>query len=115
MTRAEFMSSEGNMALLNDILRDPIFKAALDIVKAEAYGPLPDPVPGVSYEAQVAASGAQAIGWMRAIRALESLSRPLPIPAATAVRFQQPQFVEPAKERMRKAGLYSEKEINELK
>ena len=69
---------EANMAELASMLRTPVFRAALEVIKEESLTYLPDPMPGVDYRAHVAALGAQAIGWARAIHALESLAiRPM--------------------------------------
>ena len=37
------------MASLDEILRHPVMKMAIEIVKAESVG-LPDPIPGVDYQ-----------------------------------------------------------------
>ena len=50
-------------------------RMAIEIVKSESVG-LPDPIPGVDYEAQVAACGAYTAGAFRAFDKLESLCRP---------------------------------------
>jgi hypothetical protein len=111
MNRAEFQSKEANMAELAMILRTPVFNAALEVIKGESLGYLPDPIPGVDYGAQVAALGAQAIGWTRAIHALETLViNPRPL---TGRPIEQ-QFDDAARRRMRAAGLYTDEEISTI-
>jgi hypothetical protein len=112
MKRQEFQKSEQNMADLNELLRHPIMRTAIEIVKAESVG-LPDPIPGVDYESQVAACGAFTAGAFRAFDKLESLCRPSGILIGNLPR--QEQYDDAAKARMREAGIYTDKEINELK
>jgi hypothetical protein len=111
MRRTEFQKSEQNMADLNELLRHPIMKAAIEIVKAESVG-LPDPIPGVDYQSQVAACGAFTAGAFRAFEKLESLCRP---GISVANRPLHEQYADAAKAKMREAGLYTDKEIEELK
>ena len=99
------------MARLADILRDPVLHAALEIVKQEGFPRLPEALSGVSYGEQVAAHGAYAAGWQRALQALESLVLK---PSLTPRILTEPQFDEAARTRMRASGLYTEEEISQL-
>ena len=113
MTRQEFQSKETNMAELATLLRGPILRAAIEVVKGEGVGFIPQPIPAVDYQAQVAVSGAHMVGWMRAVRALETLTiKNAPI---GIMPFKEAQFEDAALRRMREAGLYSEEEIRKIK
>ena len=111
MRRAEFQKSEQSMSTLDELLRHPIMQIAIGIVKSESVG-LPDPIPGVSYESQVAACGAFTAGAFRAFDRLESLCNPTLISPANFPRHDQ--YVTAAKAKMREQGIYTEKEINEI-
>jgi hypothetical protein len=113
MKRNEFQKSEQNMADLNELLRTPVMRTAIEIVKSESVG-LPDPIPGVDYEAQVAACGAYTAGAFRAFDKLESLCRPVVNPLSNPPSGQN-QYDAAAKAKMREAGLYSDKEIAEIR
>jgi hypothetical protein len=113
MKRSEFQKSEQNMADLNELLRHPIMRTAIEIVKAESVG-LPDPIPGVDYESQVAACGAFTAGAFRAFEKLESLCYG-PMGIAPGSMPRQTQYDDAAKARMREQGIYTDKEIEELK
>lgn len=108
ITRAEFQLHEDNMAHLADVLRDPIVRLAIEVVKNEGMPMLPDPVPGVDYGAQTAAMGAHLTGWSRAIRALETLPLRINMPERIPI---EKQFDLAARRRMRASGIYSENEI----
>lgn len=112
MRRSEFQKSEQDMATLSEILRHPVMKAALDIVRAESVG-LPDPIPGVDYQAQVSVCGAFTAGAFRTIERLESLCLPSTIPAGSMPR--QNQYEDAAKVKMREQGLYTDAEIDNLR
>ena len=112
MRRSEFQKSEQDMATLNELLRHPIMKAAIEIVKAESVG-LPDPIPGVDYQSHVAASGAFTAGAFRAFEKLESLCRPAGIALSNLP--PQTQYADAAKARMRGQGIYTDKEIEEIR
>ena len=99
------------MAELAELLRNPLLNAALEIVRNEGMPSLPEPVPGVDYGAQTAAMGAFITGWSRALRSLESLTRLTIVPGHFP---SQRQFDEPARQRMRAGGIYTEKEIEEI-
>lgn len=99
------------MADLADLLRNPVMRAALEIVKAESVG-LPDPIPGIDYQSQVAVCGAFTAGAFRALERLESLTRPAGVPSASLPR--QPQYADAAKARMREQAIYTEKEISDI-
>ena len=112
MNRAEFQKSESNMAELNALLRHPIMRLAIEIVKSESVG-LPDPIPGVNYESQVATCGAFTAGAFKVFEKLERLC----YPAGTWVGNMPPQnqqYADAAKEKMRGQGIYTDKEIEEL-
>lgn len=111
MRRNEFQKSEQNMADLNELLRTPVMRMAIEIVKSESVG-MPDPIPGVDYESQVAACGAYTAGAFRAFDKLESLCRPTVNPLTNMP--VQAQYDAAAKANMRKQGLYSDKEIEEI-
>jgi hypothetical protein len=111
MTRAEFQKSEQNMADLIEILRTPVMRLAIEIVKSESVG-LPEAIPGVSFQAQVATVGAFTAGVFRAFSRLESLSRPNVVPSSTLPR--QTQYDDAARARMRAAGIYTDQEIETL-
>jgi hypothetical protein len=115
MNRQEFMAAEANMSQLADILNHPVLRTAIEIVRAEGVANLPEPIPGVDFTAQLGAAGSQAVGWARALKALESLSRPPVNPGPASLRFSEQQFSEPAKERMRRAGIYTNEEIEKIK
>jgi hypothetical protein len=101
------------MSELATMFRSPVLHAAIEIVKTESLTHLPDPVPGVDYQAQVAAAGAYTVGWTRAIRALESLTLK---PLSAGVRMSiEKQFDDAARRRMREAGIYTESEIQSIK
>lgn len=110
MKRTDFQNSEEFMASLTEILRTPVMRTAIEIVKAESVG-LPDPVPGVDYQQQVAVCGAYTAGAFRAFDKLESLTR---APSTPSIMPRQNQFGDAARERMRAAGIYTDKEINDL-
>jgi hypothetical protein len=110
MKRSDFQQSEEFMASLTEILRTPVMRAAIEVIKAESVG-LPDPTPGVDYQQQVAVCGAYTAGAFRAFDKLESLARP---PSTPSILPRGNQFDDAARERMRAAGIYSEKEINDL-
>lgn len=110
MRRSDFQKSEEFMSQLSEILRTPVMQAAIEIVKNESVG-LPDPLPGVDYQQQVAVCGAFSAGSFRALEKLESLTR---APTSPSVLPRQTQFDDAARDRMRAAGIYSEKEINDL-
>jgi hypothetical protein len=110
MKRSDFQASEEFMASLSDILKLPVMRAAIEIIKAESVG-LPDPTPGVDYQQQVAVCGAYTAGAFRAFEKLESLCRP---PTTSSIMPRQTQFDEAARERMRSAGIYTDKEISDL-
>jgi hypothetical protein len=110
MKRSDFQASEEFMASLSDILKLPVMRAAIEIIKAESVG-LPDPTPGVDYQQQVAVCGAYTAGAFRAFEKLESLCRP---PTTPSIMPRQAQYVEQGKERMRAAGIYTDKEISDL-
>jgi hypothetical protein len=112
MRRNEFQKSEQNMTDLNELLRQPIMRIAIEIVKSESVG-LPDPIPGVNYEAQVAACGAYTAGAFRAFDKLESLCRPVVNPLSNPPG--QTQYDAAARAKMREAGIYSDKEIAEIR
>jgi hypothetical protein len=112
MNRMEFQMQEASMAELAGLLRSPVLSTAIAIVKAEAVTSLPDPIPGVDYGAQVSAHGAQMIGWVRAIRALELLA--VPPTHATGRMFIERQFDSAARRKMREAGVYTEEEIDKI-
>ena len=99
------------MAELDALLRHPIMRLAIEIAKAESVG-LPDPIPGVNYESQVAACGAFTAGAFRMIDRLESLCRPATLPVASMPR--QNQYEDAAKAKMREAGTYTDSEIEGL-
>jgi hypothetical protein len=111
ITRAEFQGAEENMSQLAELLRNSILKTALDIVRAEGFPALPEPVPGVDYGAQVAAHGAYVTGWSRALNRLESLSRPMVMPSRIPPGRQ---YNEEARRRMAASGLYNEEELEEF-
>jgi hypothetical protein len=111
MRRSEFQKSETNMTGLNELLRNPIMRIAIEIVKTESVG-MPDPIPGVNYESQVAACGAYTAGAFRAFDKLESLCRPAVNPLTNMPI--QAQYDAAAKAKMREDGLYSDKEIEEI-
>lgn len=115
MTRAEFQSSEPMMAQLDEVLRFPIVKNALEIVRAEgANVSLPVPISGVDYAAQVAAVGARTIGWADAIKALCSLSRkPLALQQHKP-NDQNSMYLDEARKRVVASGIYTEEELKEL-
>ena len=100
------------MADLNELLHTPIMRMAIEIVKSESVG-LPDPIPGVNYESQVAACGAYTAGAFRAFDKLESLCRPIVNPLTNMPA--QAQYDAAAKAKMREAGIYSDKEIEEIR
>ena len=100
------------MAELDALLRNPIMRLAIEIVKTESVG-LPDPIPGVDYESQVAACGAFTAGAFRAFDKLESLCHPAGVWVGNMPR--QEQYVDSAKAKMRGQGIYTDKEIEELK
>ena len=112
MRRKEFQQSEQDMATLTEILRHPIMKIALEIVRAESVG-LPDPIPGIDYQAQVAVCGAFTAGAFRTIERLESLCLPAGVPVSSLPR--QEQYKDSAKDKMREQGLYTDAEINDLR
>jgi hypothetical protein len=112
MKRSEFQRSEQNMADLNELLRQPVMRLAIEIVKSESVG-LPDPIPGVDYEAHVAACGAFTAGAFRAFDKLESLCRPPPTVLGNLPN--QAQYDAAAKAKMREQGLYTDKEIEEIR
>ena len=112
MKRAEFQKSESNMAELDALLRHPIMHLAIEIAKAESIG-LPDPISGVDYQAQVSVCGAFTAGAFRMIERLESLARPVTLPASSMPR--QNQYEDAAKAKMREQGVYNDKEIEELR
>jgi hypothetical protein len=114
MNRQEFMANEANMSQLADMLKSPVLKVAIEIVRTEGVANMPDPIPGVDFTAQLGAAGSHAVGWARALKALESLSRPV-VSGPASLRFSEQQFSEAAKERMRRAGIYSDKEIEKIK
>ncbi len=111
ISRAEFQSSEINMANLDEILKQPIFQVALEVARAEALQDLPSPVPGVSYSDMVAAHGSKAVGWVLGLKALVSLSR-------KTIPQKQPNQAdmhrEAAVEKLVKSGLYTETELKEM-
>lgn len=111
MNRAEFQTSEANMANLEELLRDPTLHVALEIVKAEAYQGLPSPIPGVDYSSMVAAHGAKAAGWIEGIKALCSLGK-------KATQQEQPSrddmYNESARRKMLSSGAYTEQELQEM-
>lgn len=110
MKRSDFQKSEEYMAQLSEILRTPVMRAAIEIVKNESVG-LPDPVPGISYQEQVAVCGAYTAGAFKAFDKLESLTRP-----ATMQNTPRPTpYDDAALDRMRAQGIYTDKEIAELK
>jgi len=100
------------MADLADLLRQPVMIRAFEIVKAESVG-LPDPIPGIDYQQHVAVCGAFTAGAFRALERLESLTRPVGIAPGNLPR--QTQYDAAAKERMRGQGLYSDKQIEEIR
>ena len=100
------------MATLTELLRHPIMKVAIEIVKAESVG-LPDPIPGVDYGDQVAVCGAFTAGAFRVFDKLESLCRPAGLAIGGLPR--QEQYDDAAKARMREQGIYTDKEIEELR
>ena len=111
ISRAEFQSSEINMANLDELLKQPIFQVALEVVQSEALTDLPSPIPGVSYADMVAAHGARATGWTRGLKALVSLSRKT-IPQKQPN--QNEMHREAAVEKLVKSGLYTETELKEM-
>src|SRR5580765_4557258 len=111
MKRADFQGSEEFMASLNEILRTPVTRAAIEIVKNESVG-LPDAQPGIDFQQHVAICGAYTAGVFRAFDKLESLARPVTFAPHTVP--PQTQYAEQAKERMRSAGVYTDKEISDL-
>jgi len=111
MKRIDFHKNEQFMAELAELLRTPVLAAAIEIVKTESVG-LPDAVPGVEYQTQVAVAGAFTAGIFKAFERLESLARPLTI--GTGVLPRQNQYDDAAKARMRAAGVYTEAEIGQL-
>ena len=111
MKRSDFQKSEQFMGELSEILRTPVMRAAIEIVRNESVG-LPDPVPGVDYQQQVAVCGAFTAGSFRVLEKLESLAR---APTTPSILPRTNQFDDAAKDRMRAAGVYSEEEINDLK
>ena len=111
MKRADFQKSEEYMQQLSEILRTPVMRAAIEIVKNESVG-LPDPLPGVDYQQQVAVCGAYTAGAFKVIDKLESLARPPAQPQNAISR--QTQYDDGAKQRLRSAGIYTDKEIDEL-
>ena len=112
MKRSEFQKSEEFMSQLSEILRTPVMQTAILIVKNESVG-LPDPVPGVDYAAHVAACGAYTAGAFRAFDKLESLCRPTVNPLTNLP--VQAQYDAAAKAKMREAGIYTDREIEEIK
>ena len=92
-------------------MRTPVLFAAIAIVKSESVS-LPEPIPTVDYQTQVAVAGAFTAGIFRAFERLESLARPAMAMAAGMPR--QGQYDDAAKERMRAAGIYTDEEIAKL-
>lgn len=111
MTRFDFQESESRMANLAELLRQPEMAEALDIVRAEAVKPLPNPVPGVSYAEMIGVHGAQAVGWTEGIRALVSLSRK---PSAAKQPDNSRMYADEAKKRMVESGQYTEEDVKDL-
>ena len=113
MRRAEFQANEQNMSSLDEMLRSPVMRAALEVVKGESVG-LPDPAAGVDYQAQVAISGAYTVGAFRVLEKLESLARPATLGNVASTLNKQAQFDGAARERLRAQGIYPEAEINDI-
>lgn len=113
MTRADFISQEENVAQLAELLRNPILKVALEIVKSEGFPSLPEAMPGVSYGDQVAAHGAFVTGWAKALRRLEALSIPVSKPMSSIMPNSR-LYNEVARRRMVASGQYSQEEIDEI-
>src|SRR4029077_5279177 len=111
MKRYEFQKSQENMASLSELLRHPLMRIAIEIVKTESVG-LPDPIPGVSYESQVAACGAFTAGAFRAFDRLESLCNPVGVPPASVPRTTK--YDDAAKARMKAQAIYSDKDIEDI-
>lgn len=111
MRRSDFQRNEEFMAGLSEILRAPIMSAAIEIVKAESVR-VPDPMPGVEYQAQMAMAGAFTAGVFRAFDRLESLCHPLAMDSMQLPR--QTQYDAAGKARMRAAGIYTDEEISKL-
>lgn len=112
MTRAEFQGVEENMAHLAELLRDPIMRAALEVIRNEGYPALPDPIPGVDYQAQTAAMGGFACGWNRALKALETLPlHRINMPKRVPI---EKHFDAAARQRMTASGIYSEHELEDI-
>lgn len=111
MTRLDFQESESRMSSLAELLRQPEMAWALDIVRAEAVKPLPDPIPGVSYAEMIGVHGAQAVGWAEGIKALVSLSRK---PTAIKQPEQSRMYADAAKQKLIGSGQYTEEELRDL-
>lgn len=111
MTRLDFQESESKMANLAELLRQPEMAEALDIARAEAVKPLPNPIPNVSYVEMIGVHGAQAVGWAEGIKALVSLSRK---PAAVKQPDQSRMYSDAAKRRLIESGQYTEEELRDL-
>jgi hypothetical protein len=112
MNRQQFQSFEANMSRLQEILKDPVMQFALEVVKNEGHRDIPSPVPGVDYSALVATSGAETIGWAKAIRSLTSL--PVKAIPQKATPQQSTMYRDRAKEKLLASKLYTEEEIDEL-
>jgi hypothetical protein len=111
--RAEFQANEQNMSQLDELLRSPVMRAAFEVIRAESVM-LPDPVPGVDYQSQVAISGAYTAGAFFALEKLESLARPHAMTNVSSILNKQAQFDQAARERLRAHGIYSEAEIGSI-
>ena len=114
MNRHDFVSQEGNTAQLAELLRNPVLKTALEIIKSEGFPSLPEPMPGVSYGDQVAAHGAFVTGWAKALKRLESLSIPMGVPPSSVFPNAQ-LYNEVARRRMMASGQFTEEDLEEFK
>ena len=112
MKRIDFQKSEQDMATLAEILRHPIMRVAIEIVKAESVG-LPDPIAGVDYADHVAVCGAFTAGAFRAFEKLESLTRP-PGMFVGNMPAKQDLYANAAKEKMREQRVYTDEEIDKI-
>jgi len=105
-----FQSSTEKVKFIEAFINHPFGQEALLILAGEGTPNKPTPVSGVSYADLMSVSGAESIGWHRALHALKALAVLPPKPGEA----EELQYVDLAKKELLATGLYTEAELNNL-
>lgn len=102
-----FQSSIDKVKFVEAFVNHPYGQEALLVLAGEGTPSKPNPIPGVDYADQMAASGAQSIGWHQALYALKSLAV-IPVKQGQT---EEAQYEDIALQNMKASGLYSDEDI----